>query len=171
MLAREAMRLLGSSIETVVIDGADVPAREAMLLGAMLAGQASANSPVAAVHALAYPVGGIFHIPHGLSNALLLTAVLRFNLPAAAVAYAEIAADAFPALASLSDAARPPAFVAALEALIGRLGMPSRLRDVNIPRDALPQVAAEAMKQQRLLVNNPRPVTEADAVAIYTAAW
>ena len=171
MLAREALRLLGANIETAVSDGGNVAAREAMLLGSMLAGQAFANSPVAAVHALAYPVGGIFHIPHGLSNALVLTAVLRFNLPAAAPIYAEIAADAFPHLADVPDESRAEAFVAALQGLIGKLQMPPRLRDVEIPAEALPRMAAEAMKQQRLLVNNPRPVTEADALAIYSEAW
>lgn len=171
MLAREALRLLGANVETAVLDGGNVAAREAMLLGSMLAGQAFANSPVAAVHALAYPIGGIFHIPHGLSNALVLTAVLRFNLPAAAAIYAEIAADAFPHLADVPDESRAEAFVAALQGLIGKLQMPPRLRDVNIPAEALPRMAAEAMKQQRLLVNNPRPVTEADALAIYSEAW
>ncbi|GGH63014.1 iron-containing alcohol dehydrogenase [Frigidibacter albus] len=170
-LAREALRLLGQHIATAVSDGSDVAAREGMLLGSMLAGQAFANSPVAAVHALAYPVGGIFHIPHGLSNALVLTSVLRFNRPVAAAAYAEIAADAFPHLADLPEEDRAEAFVAALQDLIGRLQMPPRLRDVNIPADALPRMAADAMKQQRLLVNNPRPVTEADALAIYKEAW
>ncbi len=171
MLAREALRLLGANIETVVSDGGNVGAREAMLLGSMLAGQAFANSPVAAVHALAYPVGGIFHIPHGLSNALVLTSVLRFNLPAADAIYAEIAADAFPHLADVPDDARGEAFITALQDLIARLGMPPRLRDVNIPADALPRMAADAMKQQRLLINNPRPVTQADALAIYQEAW
>lgn len=171
MLAREALRLLGANIETAVADGANLKAREAMLLGSMLAGQAFANSPVAAVHALAYPVGGIFHIPHGLSNALVLAAVLRFNLPAAAGTYAEIAVDAFPHLAEVSEQDRADAFVHALQALISRLQMPARLRDVDIPYEALSRMAADAMKQQRLLVNNPRPVTEADALAIYTEAW
>jgi alcohol dehydrogenase class IV len=142
-----------------------------MLLGAMLAGQAFANSPVAAVHALAYPIGGSFHIPHGLSNALVLTAVLRFNLPAAAATYAEIAADAFPSLAATPAADRAAAFIDALDALTARLGLPQRLAAVGIPRDALPRMAADAMQQQRLLVNNPRPVTEADALAIYSSVW
>ena len=108
---------------------------------------------------------------HGLSNALVLTAVLRFNLPAAAPIYAEIAADAFPHLADVPDESRAEAFVVALQGLIGKLQMPPRLRDVEIPAEALPRMAAEAMKQQRLLVNNPRPVTEADALAIYSEAW
>lgn len=171
MLAREALRLLGTNIETAVKNGSDRKARGAMLLGSMLAGQAFANSPVAAVHALAYPIGGTFHVPHGLSNALVLPHVLRFNASAAAAVYAEIAADAFPELESVAPLKRCDAFITALEGLALRLSMPVRLRDVGIPEAALPKMAADAMKQQRLLVNNPRPVTEGDAHAIYRAAW
>jgi alcohol dehydrogenase class IV len=136
-----------------------------MMLGSMLAGQAFANSPVAAVHALAYPVGGIFHVPHGLSNALLLPHVLAFNAPVAAEAYAELAPIIFAGHApgnSLADAFR---------ALSVRLGLPGRLRDVGIPHDAIPRLGEDAMKQTRLLVNNPRPLALADALAIYEAAW
>ena len=172
MLAREALRLLGANIRTVVTDPGNVEARGAMLLGSMLAGQAFANSPVAAVHALAYPIGGTFHIPHGLSNALVLPHVLRFNAPDAYALYAEIAADAFPQLDEVEGAqARCAAFIDALADLAVELEMPTRLRDVQIPKDALEKMAADSMLQQRLLVNNPRPVTEADALAIYRAAW
>jgi alcohol dehydrogenase class IV len=172
MLAREALRLLGANIEPAVRDGANREARAAMLLGSMLAGQAFANSPVAAVHALAYPIGGIFHVPHGLSNALVLPHVLRFNAPDAAHLYAEIAADAFPDLADISDPQNKTArFTDALAALSSRLGLPQRLRDVGIGEEDLPRMAADAMKQGRLLVNNPRTVTEQDALAIYKAAW
>lgn len=172
MLAREALRLLGANIRTVVATPGDVEARGAMLLGSMLAGQAFANSPVAAVHALAYPIGGTFHIPHGLSNALVLPHVLRFNAPAAWAAYAEIAADAFPRLAGIEGAqARSAAFIDALANLSTDLGMPVRLRDVGIPEAALAKMASDAMLQTRLLVNNPRPLAEADALAIYRAAW
>ena len=111
MLARQALRLLGANIEKAVLDGRDVEARAAMLLGSMLAGQAFANSPVAAVHALAYPIGGTFHVPHGLSNALVLPHVLRFNAPDAAHLYAEIAVGRFPTSRARRrasrDAARP----------------------------------------------------------------
>lgn len=172
MLARQALQLLGANIETAVFNGSDMAARGAMLLGSMLAGQAFANSPVAAVHALAYPIGGTFHVPHGLSNALVLPHVLRFNAPDAAHLYAEIAADAFPALAGEEGSqARCAAFIEALADLSKKLGMQTRLREVDIGRDALPKMASDAMKQQRLLVNNPRDVNEADALAIYTAAW
>lgn len=172
LLAREALRLLGANIEKVVADGSDIDARGAMLLGSMLAGQAFANSPVAAVHALAYPIGGTFHIPHGLSNALVLPHVLRFNAPDAGTLYAEIAADAFPDLAAVDGTqARTAAFIDALADLSARVGLQTRLRDVDIPRDAIDKMAADAMLQGRLLVNNPRDVTQADAQTIYQAAW
>ena len=170
-LAREALRLVGRHIRTAVFNGADREARGGMLLGSMLAGQAFANSPVAAVHALAYPIGGHFHVPHGLSNALVLPHVLRFNLPQAASLYAEIAADAFPVLADVPAADRAGAFADCLAALAAELGLPTRLRDVGIEESALQRLAADAMRQTRLLVNNPRPLEEADALAIYRAAF
>ncbi len=172
MLARQALQLLGANIEKAVFDGKDREARGAMLLGSMLAGQAFANSPVAAVHALAYPIGGTFHIPHGLSNALVLPHVLRFNAPAAVAAYAEIAADAFPDLArEQSSQERCAAFIDRLAALSASLGLQPRLRDVGISEEHLSGMARDAMKQTRLLINNPRDVNEADALAIYKAAW
>ncbi|MBB5553628.1 iron-containing alcohol dehydrogenase [Rhizobium lentis] len=172
MLARQALQLLGANIETAVFDGKDRAARGAMLLGSMLAGQAFANSPVAAVHALAYPIGGTFHIPHGLSNALVLPHVLRFNAPDAASVYAEIAADAFPELALEQGAqGRCTAFIEKLAGLSTKLGLQPRLRDVGIGEEHLAGMARDAMKQTRLLVNNPREVNEADALSIYRAAW
>jgi alcohol dehydrogenase class IV len=170
MLAREALRLLSANIETAVHDGSDLTARSNMLLGAMLAGQAFANAPVAAVHALAYPLGGIYHIPHGLSNALVLPHVMRFNLPAAEKAYAELAPCILPAgtLVASNAATTTINWLAHLSA---ELGLQTRLRDMNIPEPAIARLASEAMLQQRLLVNNPREVSEADAVAIYQAAW
>lgn len=172
MLARQALRLLGANIETAVFNCRDVEARGAMLLGSMLAGQAFANSPVAAVHALAYPIGGTFHVPHGLSNALVLPHVLRYNAPDAAHLYAEIAADAFPRLAAEEGAqGRCAAFIEELAALSKKLGMQTRLREVGIGEEHLAKMASDAMKQQRLLVNNPREVREADALTIYKAAW
>ncbi len=170
-LAREALALMGGALETAVHDGANAEARAAMALGSLLAGQAFANSPVAAVHALAYPLGGHFHIPHGLSNALVLPHVLRFNMQSAPGVYAEIAPAAFPELAALEGQARASAFCDALADLALRCGLPPRLRDSGVPEDALPRLAADAMNQTRLLGNNPRPVTEADALEIYRQAW
>ena len=171
ILAREALRLMGAHLLTAVRDGTNKEARGAMLLGAMLAGQAFANSPVAAVHALAYPLGGHYHIPHGLSNALVLPEVLRFNAPDAAHLYAEIAVDAFPELAEIGTQARAAAFADRLHRLAQECGLPTKLRDNGVTRESLPMLADDAMKQTRLLVNNPRALTYDDALMIYEKAW
>ena len=171
ILATQALTLLGGALERAVHHGSDIEARSATLLGSMLAGQAFANSPVAAVHALAYPLGGRFHIPHGLSNALILAHVLRFNCKTAPGAYVEMAPFAFPELARLEGQARAEAFSDALQELSRTCGLPQRLRDVKVPEDVLPTLASDAMKQTRLLPNNPRPLSEADALEIYRRAW
>ena len=121
--------------------------------------------------ALAYPIGGHYHVPHGLSNALVLPYVLRFNAPAAAEAYAELAPLVFPDLTGGGSQIIAARFADRLGELSASLGLEQRLRDVGIAEDALPMLAHDAMKQTRLLVNNPRPVTEADALAIYRAAF
>ncbi|MGF6762172.1 alcohol dehydrogenase [Paraburkholderia sp. GAS33] len=170
MLAVKALQLLSSNLLPACENGQDRAAREAMLLGATFAGQAFANSPVAAVHALAYPIGGIYHVPHGLSNALVLPHVLRFNAEAAAHLYAELAGVIVPA-ASGSDASRTQALIEHVEHLIAATGIPATLRAVGIERSGLERMASDAMLQTRLLVNNPRVVSEADALAIYTSAF
>ena len=170
-LALEALRLIGSSLLAGVLKGADLKARSNLMLGSMLAGQAFANSPVAAVHALAYPIGGHFKIPHGLSNALVLPHVLRFNAETDAEAYYETAVAAFPQLANVSEAERASAFCDALSALSEACGLPQRLRDVGIAREVLPVLARDAVKQTRLLVNNPRTLSENDILQIYEASW
>jgi len=172
MMARFALRLLGANLQQAVDHGTDRSARGAMLLGSMLAGQAFANSPVAAFHALAYPIGGTFHVPHGLSNALVLPHVLRFNSSVGADSYAQIAADPFPDLAGVEDEReRCAAFIDSLSELAVNVGLPTKLRDVGIREEDLGGLAGDAMKQNRLLVNNPRNMTEFDALAIYQAAW
>lgn len=169
-LALLALRLLSQNLVKACEDGQDLPAREAMLLGAMLAGQAFANAPVAAVHALAYPLGGRFHLPHGLTNALVLPHVLRFNAEAAAGHYAALAEVLVPGVQG-SDAAKTAAFIARVEALAAATRLPLRLRDHGVGEADLPLLAADAMQQTRLLVNNPREVAEADALAIYRRAY
>ncbi len=172
MLAVEALKLLGTNIETACFDGNNYEAREAMLLGSMLAGMAFANSPVAAVHALAYPIGGIFHIPHGLSNALVLKEVMRFNAPACAKEYAALAPHIFPDLANEpSDQSCCAKLIERLGDLSKKIGLQQGLREMGITKEDLPVMANAAMKQTRLLVNNPREVNEADALAIYKAAF
>lgn len=141
-----------------------------MLLGACLAGQAFANAPVAAVHALAYPLGGHYHIPHGLTNSLVLPSVLAFNMSQAAPLYAELAEILVPGVNG-SIEARAAALVDGLQSLIEDVQLPATLQAVGVPGQDLPMLAEDAMLQQRLLVNNPREVTLADALGIYRAAY
>ncbi|WP_027778122.1 iron-containing alcohol dehydrogenase [Paraburkholderia caledonica] len=170
MLAIKALELLSRNLLPACEDGNNREAREAMLLGATFAGQAFANSPVAAVHALAYPIGGIYHVPHGLSNALVLPHVLRFNADSAADLYAELADVVVPgATGSAED--KTQALIEKLEQMIAATAIPARLRDVGIEREGLGRMASDAMLQTRLLVNNPKPVSEAGALAIYNAAF
>lgn len=169
MLARQALGLLWNNLPRATEHGNDLEARQAMLLGAMLAGQAFANAPVAAVHALAYPIGGIFHVPHGLSNALVLPHVLRFNAVVAAKQYAELAEIIVPESRG-SDAVRTDAMITALEQMAQRIGIATRLRAVGITSEDIDRLADDAMLQTRLLGNNPRDLSRADVHAIYTAA-
>ena len=136
----------------------------------MLAGMAFANAPVAAVHALAYPLGGHFHVPHGLSNALVLPHVLEFNMPSAEGLYAEIGPLIFPELAGKSDSAIGQGMIDGFKALGPKLGMQSTLAEVGVNHNHLPMLAEDSMKQTRLLVNTPREMTYDAALAIYTAA-
>ena len=172
LLAKEALRLLSTNLMTAVTDGNDLDARSNMLLGALYAGQAFANAPVAAVHALAYPLGGHYHIPHGLSNSLVLPQVMRFNAPSCAELYAELAPSIMGSDAPSGSATEiTDALISWLETRIKEAGLQTQLRQCGITEEALPMLASEAMKQERLLMNNPREVTEADALAIYTAAF
>jgi len=169
MLARQALSLLSSNIVKACENGHDLQARQAMLLGACLAGQAFSNAPVAAVHALAYPIGGIFHVAHGLSNSLVLPHVLRFNLPAAASHYAELAGIVVPH-ASGSEEARAQALIVAMQQIAKITGVETTLQQVGIVERDLDRLADDAMLQTRLLGNNLRELTRADARAIYAAA-
>ncbi len=166
-LARNALRLLAGNIVTACEKPDDRNARSAMLLGAMLAGQAFANSPVGAVHGLAYPLGGIFHIPHGLSNSLMLEPVLKFNAPNAAHHYAELA-DVIAPGATGDDEARCAHFIKSLIEIVATTGVERRLSQLGISHNDLPRMAEDAMKVQRVLQNNPRKVTYDDALSMYT---
>lgn len=168
-LAIQALRMLGANLLPACRNGSDIKAREAMLLGAMLAGQAFANAPVGAVHALAYPLGGWFHIPHGHSNSLVLPHVLKFNRSAAEPLYAELADEM--GLPGSSATEKTNSFIRWLEDMSAESGIETRLRDMKITEDDLPNLASEAMLQTRLLMNNPRDVNESQALEIYQQAW
>ena len=172
MLALEALKLMSKNIEMAVTDGQNIDARSAMLIGAMKAGQAFANAPVAAVHALAYPLGGNYHIPHGLTNSLVLPHVMRFNMDDASKLYSELAhVVLFDQEVPQDEKQASEMLVSYFENLPKRLGLQTTLREMNIPFEDLPRLAEEAMLQQRLLINNPRELNLENALEIYKQAY
>lgn len=172
LLAKEALTLLTNNIERACLYGNDVAARQSMLLGACYAGQAFANSPVGAVHALAYPLGGHFHIPHGLSNALMLPHVIRFNNTHACDLYAQLAAYMLPDYSAHTSAAKQAEALADYFVTLSKtLKLPTTLRTFDITEEHLPMLANDAMLQTRLLVNNPREVLYEDALHMYQQAY
>jgi alcohol dehydrogenase class IV len=170
-LSREALRLLTANLLTACAEPQNIAAREAMLLGAHLAGLAFSNAPVAGVHALAYPLGGLHHLPHGVTNALMLRHVLQHNAEAAREHYAELAPIVVPQCEAEGSQARAALLIDRLDQLVRESGIAPRLRDYGIDIAEIPILAREAMKQTRLLVNNPCEITEADAKRLYEAAW
>ena len=168
--ALQGIRLIAQNLAHSVRDGDDVEARAALALGSLYGGLCLGPVNTAAVHALAYPLGGRFHIAHGVSNALLLPHVLRFNFSAAPERYAEISiALGVPRNGSALTTAEHG--VDFLSQLSRDCGVPQKLSELNIPRDAIPAMAKAAMLVTRLLKNNLRPLTEADAARIYEAAY
>lgn len=165
-LAKEALRLLSANIVAACDEPSNLEAREKMLLGAMLAGQAFANAPVAAVHAMAYPLGALFHVPHGLSNSLMLSPVLKFNCEAAAPLYAELG-DVIGANETGGFKDRAEAFISKLTSICAATGVKQRLSEVGVGHNHLPKMAEDVMKIDRLLKNNPRPMTYDDALRLY----
>ncbi|MHA1543579.1 MAG: iron-containing alcohol dehydrogenase, partial [Alphaproteobacteria bacterium] len=164
--ALKALKLLWGSVPEATKNGNNLKARADALMGAFLAGQTIANAPVGGVHALAYPLGGLHHIHHGLSNALLLPPVMRFNARAAAPLYAELADAVMPNLSG-PDKARTAAFIGALEDMIEACGLETKLSQVGISESDIPKLAEEAMKLGRLLKNNPREISLEDCQRIY----
>ncbi len=170
MYAYEGMRLIAANLEEVVRNGTNEEARYQVAMGSMLGGFCLGPVNTAAVHALSYPLGSMFHLAHGLSNALLLPYVMEYNYVASPKKYAEVAiALGCDRLATDEETAR--AGIAKIRALINACGIPARLRDVEIPKEAIPQMAEDAMKITRLLVNNAREITVQDAISIFNAAY
>ena len=159
-LALTALRKLRNNIVQAVNEPTNLDARNEMLMGAMIAGQAFSNAPCAAVHALAYPLGGFFHVPHGLSNALVLTEVMKYNQPKADHWYGEIAAD-------LGVGQSGTSLVDEMLRIKDATRVPQTLTEVNIPGDAIKMMADDAMTKDRLLMNNAREMTHEAVVKIY----
>ena len=170
MLAKHALKLLNANLQRVLDDGQDLDARQNMLVGSMLAGQAFANAPVGAVHALAYPLGGHFHISHGHSNALVLTEVMKFNTPDAKALYAELMCWLDPQSKGCHDGLTD-LFIDHFNNHLVKSGLTLKLKQLGIPEHMLMIMAEDAMKQSRLLQNNPRELTLEDAYNIYQAIY
>lgn len=168
--ALQGIQLISGNLRRAVNNGRDIEARAAVLLGSLYGGLCLGPVNTAAVHALAYPLGGQFRISHGVSNALLLPHVLLFNSSAAPERYAEISvALGVERNGSVQTAAELG--VDFLSQLSRDCGVPQKLSELKIPREAIPGMARAAMSVTRLLKNNLRPLTEADAVCIYEAAY
>jgi alcohol dehydrogenase len=170
LYALQGIRLIAAHLERAVRNGQDLEARAALALGSLYGGLCLGPVNTGAVHALSYPLGGRFHVAHGVANSLLLPHVLRFNSPAAPDRYAEVAL-ALGVPPDTNAAATAERGVEFLAQLSRNCGVPQTLSEIKIPRAALPAMAQAAMQVTRLLKNNLRPVTEADAVAIYEAAF
>jgi alcohol dehydrogenase class IV len=171
VFALSAIRLIGPWLRRAWQDGSDRAARSAMMLGALHAGIAFSNASVALVHGMSRPIGAYFHIPHGLSNAMLLPAVMRFSLPGAPARYAEIGRALGAVGPAANELAAAEAAVSAVEALCRDLQVP-RLREAGIDparlRALAPQMARDALVSGSP-ANNPWPATEEDIVALYLA--
>lgn len=168
--AYEGMRLIAANLVQAVHQGSDTEARTHVAMGSLLGGFCLGPVNTAAVHALSYPLGSMFHLAHGLSNALLLPYVMAFNIPAATKRYADVAV-ALGCNRDADDLNTALAGVEKIKILIAECGVPDKLSKLNIPREAIPQMAEDALKITRLLNNNPREVTLKDAIAIYEEAY
>ncbi len=168
--AVQGMKLISGNLLRAVRNGNDLEARAALALGSLYGGLCLGPVNTAAVHALAYPLGGRFRIAHGVANALLLPHVCRFNFSAAPERYAEISA-ALGVERNGSALTTAEHGVEFLTRLSRDCGVPQKLSDLNIPRQAIPPMAQAAMQVTRLLKNNLRQLTEADATHIYTSAY
>ena len=168
--ALQGIRLIAANLERAVKNGQDVEAREALALGSLYGGLCLGPVNTAAVHALSYPLGGEYHIPHGLSNAILLPSVMKFNMPANVRRHAEVAI-ALGVTPGANDEETAQRGVNFIDRLADAVGIPKTLTELNIPQTAVDTMAKAAMQVQRLLKNNPREVTEQDARDIYNSLY
>lgn len=168
--ALEGIRLISANLLRVVTHGNDLEARNAVMLGSMYGGICLGPVNTGAVHALAYPLGGEFHVAHGVSNSVLLPHVLEFNLPAAPDRYATIAA-AMGIAREGDDLATARKGIEFLKQLSAQIGIPRGMRELGVPQDAIDRMAKSAMTVTRLLERNVRELQLSDAVDIYRRAF
>ena len=171
LLAIRAMELISKNLRMAYAYGENLSARSNMMEGSLLAGIAFANAGVGAVHAFAYPLGGEFHLAHGLTNTLMLPYVMRYNILGCPYKFAQMAKAFGEKVEGLSELDAAETAVKFVERLSDDLRVPRRLNDVGIPEKAIPGLAEAAMKVTRLLANNPRKISLEDANAIYKSAY
>jgi len=171
LAALEAIGLIAENLPLAVADGRNIEARENMLLGSLLAGLGLANAGVTAVHALSYPLGAVFGIPHGLANAMLLPHVMAFNCLGNPSKFADVTEIMGEDITDLN--LREAANMAALSVfeLMDDIGMPEGLGLLDIPDDCFEELAETALALGRVMENNPRIMNLEDAVMIYEEAY
>ena len=170
-IALQAIKLISRSIRKAVYNGKDLKAREDMAMGSLLAGISLGNAGVGAVHALAYPLGGKFKVPHGVANSLLLPFVMKYNVVADLEKFAEVAEALGENIEGLSLREAADRAVEALAQLSQDVGIPSSLKEVGVTASDIPALAEEASKVDRLLNNNPRWLTVKEIQKIYEEAY
>jgi len=170
-LAIKAIELIGKYLPRAVARGDDAEARYFMSMASMLGGMCLGPVNTGAVHALAYPLGGLYNVPHGVANSLLLPYVMRFNLLSSEARYAQIALALGVRTEHLSSREAAEHAIAAIERLCRDIGIVSRMRDLGVPESAIDPMAEAAMQVTRLLNNNPRVMTLEAAREIYRQAY
>lgn len=170
LYALEGVRLIAKYLKRACDDGTDLEARTQVALGSMYGGMCLGPVNTAAVHALSYPLGVEYHIPHGLSNALLLPYVMEYNIEADASKYERIA-EVLGAEKKATSKETALEGVKIMKQLIVDCGLPLTLSEAGVKEESIPQLAEGAVKVQRLLKNNIREIAVDDAIAIYKAAF
>ena len=170
-LALEAISLIAGSLRTAVADGSNEEARNHMSEAAMLGGIMIVNSGTTAVHAMAYPLGARFHVPHGVANSLLLPYVMEQNFCSNLEKFAMVARTMGEETDGLSLREAAMRAVVAVKDISNDVGVPQRLRDLDVPQDALEGMAVATMEVTRLMSNNPKELSLDDVRAIWKAAW
>jgi alcohol dehydrogenase len=160
-LALEAARHIGLALEVVCREPQNTAARDGMAIGSHLAGMAFANASCCAVHALALPLGGRFHIAHGVITGCFAGEMMRHNAPVCAADFAEFSAALGWGALSAAD------FADKLDAIADNIGLRAALKKTPVPAEVIPAMAADAVANRRLMDPNPRDVTAEDAARIY----
>ena len=169
--ALEAIRLIGKSLRTAVFNGQNIDARENMLTGSMYAGLAFGSAATGMVHGLAMPLGGLFNVPHGIANAVMLPHVMRHNLVSSLERYRDVAIALGERVEHLSVRQGAERAIAAIEALSADIGIPGYLDELSIPKSAIADLARDGMNNVRQIRPNPRDVTYEGLVSILNGAF